>query len=119
MSRWKVFTLILCLGLGIGSLVPVASSLWYEKNRPVSVPAPTGSQVTLIEDKPVYHFELNQGVLSVLEGEPGTDGKVIIDGLSTKTWPKVMLEMAPEVKFYSLDEVQSFIDTVNEPLWQE
>ncbi|MBP1759315.1 MAG: hypothetical protein H6Q63_232, partial [Firmicutes bacterium] len=59
------------------------------------------------------------GVLSVIEGKPGVSGKVIVTGLSVESWPKEILEMAPKVEFYSLDEVQSFIDTAQESLWLE
>jgi hypothetical protein len=66
-----------------------------------------------------YHFGFEQGVLSVIEGPPGTSGRVVLTGLNVKSWPKEMLDIAPKVEFYSLDEVQSFIDTVNEPMWSE
>ena len=69
--------------------------------------------------KVTYHFGLEQGVLSVIEETPGASGRIIVTGLNVQAWPKEMLDIAPKVEFYSLDEVQSFIDTVNEPLWQE
>ncbi|MDP4159641.1 MAG: hypothetical protein Q8911_07765, partial [Bacillota bacterium] len=69
--------------------------------------------------KRIYHFEIEQGMLSVVEGSLGSSGKVIATGFNTQSWPKGILDMAAKVEFYSLDEVQSFFDTINEPLWQE
>jgi len=62
MSRYIVMSFVLIIGLGIGSIVPVATSWWYDINH---------------------------------------------------------VGIAPKVEFYSLDEVQSFIDTVSESLWLE
>lgn len=117
MSRWKVISIVLILGLGIGTLVPTATAWWYNKNyadlAAESVPTSETSE------KKIYHFGLEQGILSVIEGKPGTSGSIIVTGLSVKSWPDEILQMAPNVEFHSLDEVQSFIDTVNEPMWQE
>ena len=80
------------------------------------------SETALTNDAPAkvtYHFGLEHGNLSVIEGAPGVSGRVIVTGLNVQAWPKEMLDIAPKVEFYSLDEVQSFIDTVNEPLWRE
>ncbi|MDQ7095503.1 hypothetical protein REC12_18100 [Desulfosporosinus sp. PR] len=123
MSRWKVISLILILGLGIGCIAPRATSWWPDKNRGGNIPS-YGDVATMSANAPssqtkVYHFVLKNDVLSVMEGKPGTNGKIIITGLNVHTWPKDILALAPKVEFYSLDEVQSFIDTVNEPLWQE
>lgn len=122
MSRYIVMSLVLIIGLGIGSMVPAATSWWYDNNH-------TGITLNSINSEPAstkdalanvtYHFGLEQGVLSVIEGTPGASGRVIVTGLNVQAWPKEMLDMAPKVEFYSLDEVQSFIDTVNEPLWRE
>lgn len=122
MSRLKLINLVLVVGLGIGVLVPFATSWWYDRDRVAialnALQAETAAtnQVTA---NATYHFGLEQGVLSVIEGKPGVSGQVILTGLDVEDWPKEMLEMAPKVEFYSLDEVQSFIDTVNEPLWKE
>lgn len=118
MSRKVVMSLVLVIGLGIGAIVPTTTAWWYSKDRVdpvlniIDVEATTTTKVS-------YHFELDQGVLSVIEGKPGVSGKVIVTGLSVQAWPKEIIEMAQKVEFYSLDEVQSFIDTANEPLWQE
>ena len=122
MSRYIVMSLILIIGLGIGSIIPAATSWWYDINRAgialnYSNAETTSTNVALA--KVTYHFGIEQGVLSVIEGTLGARGRVIVTGLNVQAWPKEMLDMAPKVEFYSLDEVQSFIDTVNEPLWRE
>ncbi|HWQ41547.1 MAG TPA: hypothetical protein VN456_05870 [Desulfosporosinus sp.] len=122
MSRLKIINLVLIIGLGIGVLVPVVTSWWYDRDRSgfaLNVLQAEAAATNQAAAKVKYHFGLKQGVLSVIEGEPGENGKVILTGLDVEAWPKEMLEMAPKVEFYSLDEVQSFIDTVNEPLWRE
>ena len=122
MSRYIVMSLVLIIGLGIGSIVPAATSWWYNNNRAGSALNVINSETESTKDglaKVTYHFGLEQGVLSVIEGTPGASGRIIVTGLNVQTWPKEMLDIAPKVEFYSLDEVQSFIDTVNEPLWQE
>lgn len=120
MSRLKIINLVLVIGLGIGVLVPVATSWWYDRDRAgIALNALQSETAATTQVAKTYHFGLEQGVLSVIEGKPGVSGKVIITGLEVEAWPKEMLEMAPKVEFYSLDEVQSFIDTVNEPLWRE
>lgn len=122
MSRYIVMSLVLIIGVGIGSLVPAATSWWYDINRAGSslnsINAETAPTIDALANV-TYHFGLEQGVLSVIEGTPGASGRVIVTGLNVQAWPKEMLDMAPKVEFYSLDEVQSFIDTVNEPLWRE
>jgi len=122
MSRNIKMSLVLIIGLGIGSIVPVATSWWYDNNRAGiasnSINAATASTNEALANR-TYHFGLDKGVLSVIEGTPGTSGRVIMTGLNVQAWPKEMLDIAPKVEFYSLDEVQSFIDTVNEPLWRE
>lgn len=130
MSRWKIISLVLLIGLGLGMLVPLATAWWYERDqagmalnagKAETMAASASLTMAANQDtaKVTYHFGLERGVLSVIEGKPGTKGKVILSGLSAAAWPKEILEMAPKVEFNSLDEVQSFIDTVNEPLWQE
>ncbi|HEY8909499.1 MAG TPA: hypothetical protein VIM51_04370 [Desulfosporosinus sp.] len=122
MSRWKTVNLVLVIGLGIGILVPITTSWWYDRSQAGiasnALQSETAATTPALVDV-TYHFGLDQGVLSVIEGKPGMSGKVIITGLSVEAWPKEMLEIAPKVEFYSIDEVQSFIDTVNEPLWRE
>jgi hypothetical protein len=115
-------SLVLIIGLGIGSIVPAATSWWYDINRASialnSINAETASTNDALANV-TYHFGIEQGVLSVIEGTSGVSGRVIVTGLNVQAWPKEMLDIAPKVEFYSLDEVQSFIDTVNEPLWRE
>ena len=122
MSRYIVMSLFLIIGLGIGRIVPAATSWWYNINHAGialnSINAETASTKGALA-KVTYHFRIEQGVLSVIEGTPGASGRLIVTGLNVQAWPKEMLDIAPKVEFYSLDEVQSFIDTVNEPLWQE
>jgi len=122
MSKWKIINLVLVIGLGIGALVPIATSWWYDRDHvgiALNALQSETAATNQIAAKVSYHFGLEQGVLSVIEGKPGESGKVIVTGFSVEAWPKEMLEIAPKVEFYSLDEVQSFIDTVNEPLWRE
>ena len=122
MSRYIVMSLVLIIGLGIGSIVPAATSWWYYISRAGVVSNSINSEAALTNEAVAnvkYHFGIEQGVLSVIEGTPGASGRVIVTGLNVQSWPKDMLDMAPKVEFYSLDEVQSFIDTVNEPLGRE
>lgn len=122
LSRYIVMSLILIIGLVIGSIVPVATAWWHDIYRADSSLKDINTETALTNDAPAidsYHFGFEQGVLSVIEGPPGASGKVILTGLNVQAWPKEMSDIAPQVEFYSLDEVQSFIDTVNEPMWCE
>ncbi|AET66596.1 hypothetical protein Desor_0920 [Desulfosporosinus orientis DSM 765] len=126
MSRWKVVSIVLILGLGIGCLVPAATFWWANKAQAHSslntLDLETYSKkVSSTEPitKQIYHFGLDGGVLSVIEGKPGEKGNVVVSGLSVESWPKEIMDMALKVEFYSLDEVQSFIDTATESLWLE
>ncbi|HBW35070.1 MAG TPA: hypothetical protein DEF89_06810 [Desulfosporosinus sp.] len=122
MSRWKVMSIVLILGLGIGTLVPNVTAWWGEKKFAASTINDLEVEPLLTTEAPaeeIYHFGLEQGVLSVIEGKPGLGGKVIVTGISVESWPPEILQMAPKVEFYSLDEVQSFIDSADEPLWLE
>lgn len=119
MSKWKVISLVLIIGLVIGCIVPAATFWWANKNQAhfalndLDKEAVLSSELSAEES---YHFGLDQGVLSVIEGKPGVSGNVIVTGLNVESWPKDILEMAREVEFSSLDEVQSFIDTAQESL---
>lgn len=66
-----------------------------------------------------YHFVLEDGSLSVVQGESGIDGPVMMQGLDTHNWNPEIMEMAQKAEFSSLDEVQSFIDSVEETRGQE
>ena len=113
-------SIVLILGLGIGTIVPTTTQWWFANNYTKSSLKDLELETRLITaEAPVeeiYHFGLNQDVLSVIEGKPGMGGKVIITGLSVEAWPTEILQIIPNVEFYSLDEVQSFIDTVREPV---
>jgi hypothetical protein len=122
MSSRIVMSIVLIIGLGIGGIVPAVTSWWYDNNRAGSALKAIDTDSASLNDeaaKTIYHFGIEQGVLSVVEGAPGASGKILATGLDVQAWPKEMLEIAPKVEFNSLDEVQSFIDTVNEPLWCE
>lgn len=122
MSRYIVMSLVLIIGIGIGSIVPFATAWWYDNNHAGVVVNSNNTETSLANDssaKVTYHFGIEQGVLSVVEGTLGESGRIIVTGLNVEAWPKEMFEMAPKVEFYSLDEVQSFIDTVDETLWRE
>lgn len=126
MSRWKIISIVLILGLGIGCLVP-AATFWRAKREQAQSRLNAVSMETDIKEvlaaeplpKQSYHFGLDGDVLSVIEGKPGEKGKVVVSGLSVESWPKEIMDMALKVEFYSLDEVQSFVDTATESLWLE
>ena len=126
MPRRKVIGLVLAVGISIGIFVPYAAALFGDHVRQKNTVSAAdraaivslNQEVRQIAAQTTYHFKLDQGMLSVLEGKPGTDGKVILSGISTAHWPKEFIDLAPKAEFHSLDEVQSFIDTVDEPLWQ-
>lgn len=112
--RKKFFTVI--LGIIIGAVLPFGMYYLpdYARIPAVGLTESPGSQQNHPEVS-YYHFDIKQGILSVVEGPPGEDGRVVITGLDVKQWPQDILLSAPLVEFNSLDEVQSFIDTVNEP----
>lgn len=113
MSKWKTAMLVLVLGIGIGGIVPAATMWWENRDyRPVFSEG-------MNENATYYHFGLDHGVLSIIDGKPGEPGQILVTGLQVASWPKDILEMAPKVEFHSLDEVQSFIDSVGEMLLQE
>lgn len=121
MSRYIVMGLVLIIGMGIGGLVPVATSWWYDLNH-AGIAVNSSSETASTKDalpNVTYHFGIEQGILSVLEGTTEVSGRVIVTGVNVRAWPKEMLDLAHKAEFDSLDEVQSFIDTVNESLWPE
>ncbi|AFQ42947.1 hypothetical protein [Desulfosporosinus meridiei] len=122
MSKWKVISLVLVIGLAIGGIVPAATFWWSNKDQAHSVLNTFDSEQKLSSEpseRESYHFGVEQGVLSVIEGKPGENGNVVLSGLCVESWPKEIVEMAHKVEFYSLDEVQSFIDSATESLWLE
>lgn len=109
-ARWL---LIFLVGVGIGGLVPVASYYWPQWS----------ASLKSLADKPVaqvsakYHFRIDSGgVCSVVEGKPGEYGPVVLSGINAKDWPATVRSSAAQLQFNSLDEVQSFLDSVSEPL---
>jgi|GEM_PF-770182 hypothetical protein len=125
MSRWKVMCIVLILGTGIGATVPAVAAWWYDEKlvdgtlNVTKIEPALAKESSTASPKRTYHFEIRQGILSVVEGSFGSSGKVITTGYNVQSWPKGILDMASKVEFSSLDEVQSFFDTINEPLWQD
>lgn len=105
-------------GLVIGTVLPLGLYYW-----PDSVPDIVPEFISeLHQSSPTttgYHFIINEGILSVVEGLPGQAGPTVLTGLDVTKWPEDIKFSAPQFQFDSLDEVQSFIDTVSEPVWIE
>lgn len=116
MFLWKQLLVAITLGSVIGLIVPFATDLLTTSER---LRTPVTITTAPVEQAPNYHFTFHDKLLSVVEGKPGENGGVILSGLDVKGWPLDYLNMAPKVVFNSLDEVQSFIDTVSESLWLE
>lgn len=117
MFRHKTVLLVLFLGLAIGIAVPYALPKWPGALQKMEQVVTTGAKG---DQKATYHFVLRQGILSVVERKPAEGEKEIITGLNVQNWPPNILEMAPKLEFRSFDEIQSFIDTVSEPMiWSE
>lgn len=120
MSRSKQFIISLILGLGIGIAVPVIIWLWpsvsFSPGLPETVNEPAAEQV-LLQQK--YHLVLNNSLLSVVEGGIGESGNPVITGVDTSAWPQDLLKVLSQIEFKSIDEAQSFLDTISEPLWIE
>jgi hypothetical protein len=92
--------------------LPVTSTT----ERAEIINVPTYTEDELIEEN--FYVQVHDGMLSVLQGESQT-GQVILSGLNIQHWPKEMQSMVTQVEFHSLDEVQSFIDSMSEELWIE
>ena len=116
MSLWKQLLVAIAIGTAIGVTVPFATNWLTTLER---LRTPVTLTTAAVEQAPNYHFTFHDQLLSVVEGKLGEDGRVILSGLDVKGWPIDFLNMAPQVVFNSLDEVQSFIDTVSESLWNE
>lgn len=128
MKRFQVhqIVLILILGMGIGGLTP-----WFLQT--LSLSGSTGEKQALsaaqdsnaqtvslpISSANNFHCKIDQGILSVFQGVPAQKGSRILTGLDVSKWPSEMLTMAEQIEFHSLDEVQSFIDSMSEELWLE
>lgn len=113
MKRFQVYqiVLILIIGIGIGGLTQQALSAVQDSN------AQTASQPSSSANN--YYCKIEQGILSVFQGVPAQNGSRILTGLDVSKWPPEMLTMAEQIEFHSLDEVQSFIDSISEELWLE
>ena len=122
-SRYKQIVLILAIGIGLGILVPVLI-------QKIPLVDPPSENNVLADDAEVvnkkgipiqsgnYSVLVQDGILSILQGEPQT-GQVLLSGLDVKHWPSEMQSMVTRIEFHSLDEVQSFIDSMSEELWLE
>lgn len=122
MVRWKGYLLIVLLGIGIGLVVPYVT---YNLLQPASIQevqaqTPASELQTSAMAKAElkrYHFAIKDDILSVVEGGIGADGQVVFAGYEVKEWDPGLRALAEALEFGSLDEVQSFIDTVSEPEW--
>lgn len=121
-SRFKQIALILTIGIGLGILVPVLM-----QELPLTEPIEVKDVLTedgKLNEKEIstqtgnFFVHVKDGSLSIIEGG-SLSGQVLLTGLDVKHWPKEMQSMVTQVKFHSLDEVQSFIDSMSEELWLE
>lgn len=121
-SRYKQIALILTMGIGLGILVPVLM-------QKLPLAEPIEDKKVLVEEggldykeistpKGNYFVHVQDGSLSIIQGGPQS-GQVLLSGLDVKHWPQEMQSMVTQVEFHSLDEVQSFIDSMSEELWLE
>lgn len=121
-SRFKRLALILTIGLGVGTLIPALM-------QKLPVADPVGNNKVLADDGKVdnketlnqkenFYVKVQDGWLSILQGGPQS-AQVQLSGLDVKHWPVEMQSMVTRVEFHSLDEVQSFIDSMSEELWLE
>ncbi|MDR3288747.1 MAG: hypothetical protein LBT22_04905 [Peptococcaceae bacterium] len=118
----KKFKLLGIFGLGIlmGTMIPWAN--WFQAltsqadplaDAKISEQQKASAAATQEE---IYHFILEQGKLAVRQGKIGEAGPTLIQGMDTRDWPVSVLEAAADAEFYSLDEVQSYIDSIHEAL---
>lgn len=128
MKRFQIhqIVLILIIGMGIGGLTP-----WFLQTLPISGAAGEKQALSAAQDSNTqtasqisssannYYCKIEQGILSVFQGVPIQNGSRILTGLDVSKWPPEMLTMAEQIEFHSLDEVQSFIDSMSEELWLE
>lgn len=124
-SKVNQIVLILILGAGIGGLTPLLlqnfpqpNSLKGGQELPIAQDSLTQAVSAPLSSQKYYYCKIDQGILSVIEGNT-QNGKRIITGLNVSQWPPEMLKMAQQIEFHSLDEVQSFIDSMSEELWLE
>lgn len=107
---WYQIGIVLILGLGIGGLTPwITQALPISGQNRVNIAQPLTNTNT-------YYCRIDNGILSVVQGLPTQGGRSIVTGLNVSKWPPEMLTMAGQIEFHSLDEVQSFIDSISEEL---
>ncbi len=121
--RFKEIVLILTIGIGLGILVPVLMQM-----QKLPITNLNGNNVLADDSESInkgnlartrnYSVQVQDGSLSILQGEPQM-GQVLLSGLDVSHWPKEMQSMVTQIEFHSLDEVQSFIDSMSEDLWLE
>lgn len=130
----KQLVLILTIGIGLGIAVPLVNqnmpspdsikeSLAVKfsdtglvlKNESKSGESMLGADA--VTSKGNYSISIEDGILSIVQDGPPS--QVILSGLDVKHWPQEMQNMANQAEFHSLDEVQSFIDSISEELWRE
>lgn len=115
MSKGKKFSvrwlLILLIGVGIGGLIPI--SVYYGPELTASLKPNAVEPAAQVPVK--YHFRIDNGVCSVVKGKPGEYGPIVVSGIDAKSWPEDVKNSALQIQFNSLDEVQSFLDSVSEP----
>jgi hypothetical protein len=136
--RYKQLVLILTMGIGLGLLVPTLLTQFPLKLMNEVSPAYGGIDSASTEhfgeiERDEDSFGGNSGIvseqkklfaivqderLSIIEDNPG-GGNVLLSGIDIKDWPQDMQELATKIEFHSLDEVQSFIDSMSEELWIE
>jgi hypothetical protein len=128
----KQFVLILTIGIGLGIAVPLINQ---------NLPSPDSIKESILvkfsetgsvlkngaksgEDtleaaiqNTNYSISIQDGILSIVQD--GSPSQVLLSGLDVKHWPLEMQNMANQAEFHSLDEVQSFIDSISEELWLE
>lgn len=120
-TRYKQIVLILMIGIGLGILVPILMQK-FPLADPIenNVFADDGEVINkgTLTQTGNYSVQVQDGSLSIIQGD-SQSGRILLSGLDVKYWPKEMQSMITRVEFHSLDEVQSFIDSMSEELWLE
>ena len=128
-SYLKQIVLILTIGMGIGFLVPVvmlhmpvSKTQGSNKNvefsdiqagEDLKTKTQNANQLLIPTDK--YYARIDEGILFVVHGNPQSPN-FILTGIDIKNWPKSMQDLITQREYNSLDEVQSFIDSMSEEL---
>jgi hypothetical protein len=121
-SRFKQIVLILTTGIGLGILVPVLMQklpMNDVANANMLAENSNFNQDKVIKPQQgAYFARVLEGKLSIIQGGPQS-GQILLSGLDIRHWPQDMQSMITQIEFHSLDEVQSFIDSMSEELWLE